>query len=249
MVKNIATLFSVIALLCSCSSDDNNSNPEPGSDSVPVTGSDPVPVTAPVKYVNKIIYVQDGETTTTQIVYDDAMKITAYASDATTLRFIYENDRVVAIKNENAIDPYALQYTNGILSGLNNFSIYYTVNYNANDRSYTFEGGNYYSFGLTGKDILYTDTQGYRENFTYDTTKKGPFYSLKAQDIYPLTLFGYVYYYTSAAAITSINITGTEANKMYTAENTYDDAGYITSAILRADGVETFRVQYEYIEK
>ena len=201
------------------------------------------------KYADRVIVTQDGSITTTKIEYNNGMQVTAYVSERDTIRFEYENGRLARVKEGNGIDPYTLEYTNGKLSGIHHYSQYYPVTYNSQEKSYTLEGGNL-TFGLAGKDVLYVDHPGsYRESFSYDATKKGAFYNLDGEDIFPVTLFAATqYYYLTASTLTSITLSGSETGN-YLSENTYDDEGYILSSIMRLHGSEVFRVQYHYVEK
>jgi hypothetical protein len=230
MIKKVMALL-LAGVACSCSNNDDNTD------------------NSVRKYADQVIVTQDGTSTTTKIEYNDDMQVTAYVSNRDTIRFEYEDGRLARVKEGNGIDPYTLEYTNGKLSGIYHYSQYYPVTYNSQEKSYTFEGGNL-AFGLAGKDILYVDhPESYRESFTYDATKKGAFYNLDGEDIFPVTLFAtFQYYYLTADALTSITLSGSEIAN-YLSENTYDDEGYILSSIMRLNGGEAFRVQYHYMEK
>jgi hypothetical protein len=201
------------------------------------------------KYADEVMVTQNGLSTTTKIEYNDSMQVTAYVSDQDTIRFEYEQGKVVRVKEGNGIDPYVFQYTDRVLSGIQHYSLYYPVSYNSQNKSYILEGGNF-TFGLAGRDISYVDqTQNYREDFSYDSSKKGAFYNIEGENIFPVTLFAsFQYYYLTSAALKSITISGSDTIN-YITENTYDDQGYITSSILRSEGNEAFSVQYHYLEK
>ncbi len=201
------------------------------------------------KYADQVIVTQDGSITTTKIEYNNGMQVTAYVSNRDTIRFEYEDGRLARVKEGNGIDPYTLEYTNGKLSGIHHYSQYYPVTYNSQEKSYTLEGGNF-KFGLSGKDVSYVEhPSSYKESFRYDATKKGAFYNLNGEDIFPVTLFATTqYYYLTAAALASITLSGSETGN-YVSENTYDEEGYILSTSMRLDGSEAFRVQYHYVEK
>jgi len=100
MNKNIL-IFSVSALsLLSCNNNDDT------------------PETEIKKYPESIVLTKDGESVTTKINYNDRMQIIGYSEPNSNITFIYQNDRVTEVRENNNSIPYALQYTNGILSGL-----------------------------------------------------------------------------------------------------------------------------------
>jgi hypothetical protein len=231
MIKKVMAFLIAGAAACSCSKSDD------GSDR------------SVRKYPDQVVLTRDGSATTTKIEYNTSMQVTAYVSDLDTIRFEYEGGRLARVKEGNGIDPYTFEYTDGKLSGLHHYSQYYPVTFNSQENSYTLEGGNLV-FALAGKDVLYVDRpESYRESFSYDATRKGAFYNLGGEDIFPVTLFAATqYYYLTASALSAITLSGSETGS-YHSENTYDDEGYILAASVRLDGSEAFRVQYHYVEK
>jgi len=169
MNKNIL-IFSVSALsLLSCNNNDDT------------------PETEIKKYPESIVLTKDGESVTTKINYNDRMQIIGYSEPNSNITFIYQNDRVTEVRENNNSIPYALQYTNGILSGLAHYSDPYPVTYNSQQMSYSI--GSLMSFGLQGKDIAYVNTASENEKFTYDNNRKGPLFNLPDKDLFPVTLF------------------------------------------------------------
>lgn len=200
------------------------------------------------KYPESIILTKDGESTTTKITYNDKMQIIGYSEPSSNITFLYQNDRVVEVRENSNSVPYALQYTNGILSGLTHYSNPYPVTYNSQQGSYGV--GNFLSFGLQGKDIAYVNSSSEKEEFAYDSSKKGALYNLPDKDLFPVTLFStFQYYYLSTRPIQTITLSVKGTQNILKSENTYDSDGYITSMTLRSSTEEVFRVEYKYFQK
>lgn len=203
------------------------------------------------KYPESFILTKDGESTTTKIHYNDQMQITGYTDDYSTISFIYENGRVVKVKENTATtstDPYGLYYSNGILSRLDHYSESYTVTFNSQQNSYAV--GDMLSFGLQEKDIAYVNNINEKENFSYDNSRKGPLYNLTDKDLFPVTLFStFQYYYLSTKPIATITLNNNGLTSILSSQNTYDNDGYISSMVLKSETEEVFRVEYKYITK
>lgn len=233
MVKNILVLSFLTFSLLSCTNDDDDTGVE----------------SAVKKYPESFILTKDGVSKTTHITYNDAMQITGYVDDYSTISFVYENGRVVKVKEGNGIDPYTMRYTNGILSGLDHYSLSYPVSYNSQQNSYKI--GDFTSFGLSGRDILYvSNTPENTETFSYDTSKKGPLYDLEGENLFMVTLFAsFQYYYLSASSIKSITVSNDQESLTYSSQNTYDEDGFLKSMTLRSGSQELFKVEYNYMKK
>lgn len=231
MNKNIL-IFSISALsLISCNANDDDSS-ESGVQ----------------KYPESFILTKNGESITTKISYNDKMQIIGYSEPSSNITFLYQNNRVAEVRENNNSVPYTLQYTNGILSGMTHYSDSYPVSYNSQQMSYSV--GNLLSFGLEGKDLGYVNSSFENEKFIYDSTKKGPLYNLPDKDLFPVTLFSnFKYYYLSTRPIQSITLTNNGTQNVLMSENTYDNEGYITSMTLRSATEEVFRVEYKYFQK
>jgi len=230
MNKNIL-IFSISALsLLSCNNNDDT------------------PITAIKRYPESIILTKDGESITTKISYNEKMQIIGYSQPNSNITFTYQNDRVTVVRENNNSEPYTLQYTNGILSGLTHYSDPYPVTYNSQQMSYSV--GNLLSFGLKEKDISYVHSSSENEKFTYDHSKKGAMYNLPDKDLFPVTLFStFQYYYLSTHPIQSITLYNNGTQNILNSENKYDNEGYITLMTLRSATEEIFRVEYKYFQK
>lgn len=230
MNKNIL-IFSISALsLLSCSNVDETSETEMK------------------KYPESIVLTKDGESATTKIIYNDKMQIIGYAELDSNITFIYQNDRVAEVRENNNSIPYTLQYTNGILSGLTHYSDPYLVTYDSQQMSYSV--GDLLGFGLRGRDIAHVTNTSESEKFAYDNSKKGSLYNLPDKDLFPVTLFStFQYYYLSTRPIQSITLSNNGIQNILNSENTYDNEGYITSMTLRSSNEEVFRVDYKYFQK
>lgn len=231
MFKKILIISTTALCLSSCSSDDDFTETEIK------------------KYPESFTLTQNGGSTNLKISYNDKMQITSYSEPYSTITFRYQDDRVVEVReNENSV-PYNLQYTNGILSGLKHYGTSYPVIYNSQQMSYSV--GDLLSFGLEGKDIAYVKNSFDNEKLIYDSTKKGPLYSLPDKDLFPVTLFStFQYYYLSTRPIKSITLTDNDGTQhILSSENIYDNDGYLISMTLRSVNEEIFRVEYKYFQK
>ncbi|RZJ74648.1 MAG: hypothetical protein EOO45_07975 [Flavobacterium sp.] len=231
MFKRISVLLILAVAILGCSKDDDNSRGDSRR-----------------KYVSKIILEQNDRSMTMMIDYNNKMQITGYSSPNTLIRFEYENDRVVAIKEEiNNDDSYKLYYTGGILSDIYYYSESYPVIYDAANRTYMLDGSGL-EFGLDGRDIsFFKSANSFQESFTYDTGKKGPLHDLGGEDIFPVTLFvNSMYYYLSAVPIKTITVDESGNKKTYVAENVYDNQGYLIETTQSSDGEVFFKINYEY---
>lgn len=176
------------------------------------------------------------------------MQIIGYSEPNSSITFIYQDDRVAEVRENSDSVPYALQYTDGMLSKLNHYSDSYPVTYNNQQKSYSV--GTFLSFGLEGKDISYINNTSENEKFTYYTDRKGPLSDLPDNDLFPLTLFStFQYYYLSSKPIKSIVLSNNDTDHTLNAENTYDNEGYLTSMTLRSASEVVLKVQYKYLHK
>lgn len=230
--KNILILgFSALTFI-SCSNDDDDS-PE---------------TAAKKKYPESFVLTQYGQSKTTTISYNDKMQITGYSEPNSVITFSYETGKVKEVRENGNSLPYALSYTNGILSGLSHYGQPYTVTYNSQQASYTV--GNLLTFGLNGRDVAYVNDNSENQIFTYDSNKKGALYDLPDAELFPVTLFStFQYYYLATKPVQTITLVNNGVQNVVNALNTYDSDGYITSMTAKSGNSEIFKVTYKYMVK
>lgn len=212
-MKKILLVFLAMAMLVSCNSDDDNKPTQ--------------------KFMTTAII--DGDPIVFQ--YDDNKNLKAmYSYGEPMYTFDYDNDNnLIAVSDEDDTDtPFiTIQYQNGQIASITNSGMTIPVTYNEQTSKYVFGGVNIEA-GLVGKDLGTIDEIGGDNILTmeYVSDHKGPFYNTPTKNSFLYALLVDLYYFTSTKPIAKV----TDMGEVYTAENTYDDEGYVIKSVLTSGG-------------
>jgi len=233
-MKKILLLLSIITLF-SCSNDDDSKNEAKEK-----------------KFVDRVILVSNGNTSTITLTYNNAGEIIGYDRSGTTLTYKYDQGRLTTITDTELNNtPYQLSYTNGELSSLKHYNDTYPVTHNTADNTYTFNLGEInFKLGIAGRDIAFLNNfDGVSsQKFTYSSQNKGPMYNMETEKAYLVPLFSeYAYIFLTSMPTTQFKINSDGTEKVYNATHTFDEDGYVTSTVLRSGNDQFLSAQFHYV--
>jgi len=178
-------------------------------------------------------------------LYDDQKHVKSIVdSDETFAAFTYQGDNLVSIADDDTAEAqYNFTYANDIFSGYSSFGELIPITHNAQANTYTLANSGAVLY-VSGRDVgKIVEADGtVNIEVTYDTSKKGALYNVPGNNLFVLTAFSQLYPYISSQAMTSI----TESSFKYTANNTYDNDGYISKSILTSTDGVVFTLSYTY---
>ena len=228
-MKKLFMLFAV-ALLASCSGDDDKNNND-----------------GPQKLLTSVALNDDPDAGAISFQYDEKKNLKAILEDGDVeYSFTYNNNNeLTGINDGNGESFFDIQYDNGQLSGYTAYGETYPITYNEQTKKYVFNSTEI-EVALKGRNLgTVNDIGGAdRLNIDYNDSYKGPMHSVPTKNIFLLSLFLNLYYYVSTSPISAIN----ESGSIYTAENTYDEDGFVIQTIIKSGTQTQGTIKFQYSE-
>lgn len=228
-MKKFLALFAALTL-AACSGDDDNNEVKQN------------------KFVSTITTSYNDDSADGDVItflYDDQKHVkSVVASDEIIASFTYQGDNVASIAGDDSGEAqFNFTYTNNILSGYSAYGDSHPITHNAQANSYDF-GDLAAVLYVSGRDFgkaVESDGTIFSE-ITYDTGKKGALYNVSGNNLFVMTFFSQLYPFIASNAMTSI----TESSSKYTANNTYDNDGYVIKSVLTSTQGEVVTIDYTY---